>query len=163
MGRNRAIVDNPPAHRLLAAHLAKRSARCQKHARQIHIQTGKPIVQRNLINQPRWCKYPSIVEQHIQPSRPVHQLRDRCFYCLNIRDIARQDHGVWGTIGHHFQRRSAAGKQTNRPTFCQKQLGHGAANAGTGSGYQDTLGQISSPPWVSSCRAATGAARRSST
>ncbi len=91
MRGDRAVVDDPPAHRLLILHDPERLLRAQEGARQDRVDDGLPALERQLFDRRGGAK-PGVVEQHIEPTEPLLRLGE---------DIL--DRGGIGDIGRHRQ------------------------------------------------------------
>ena len=91
--RERAIVDDAAAARLLRLHQAEGVLGAQEDAGQVHVHDRAPLLDAEGVDRKPRRRHPGIVEEHVEPAecglRLGEQLRDR----LGVRHIGRAPPG----------------------------------------------------------------------
>ena len=138
--RDRTVVDDAPAARILRLHHADGGLRAQEHASQVGVDHLAPDSDGQLLDRHRRRAAPGIVEQHVQPAvfalRRVEELAHGLLV-RHIRGHHQRPHAILARRGaSRFQRFAAAAGQHDPITLRQEFQRHRAAYAGTGAGDQ---------------------------
>lgn len=136
MGRDRAVIDDPPTLRLLGAHDAKGRAGAVEHAIHIDIDHIGKCRRIHLIGQGRIGAAPGIVEQNIQPTPQPCRLVETVADCGRIRDVAGQDQRLV-ILRRLTQAAQMPAQQPDMPAIAQEAAGGGAPDAAARAGDQD--------------------------
>ena len=160
MGGDRAVVDDAPALRVLAAHDAKGHAGAEEHPRQVHLDRAAPVLDRDLVDGSGRREDAGIVEETVDPPRPFGEIMEGHLHRICIRHVEWQGHGpVAVGVGQFVQRIGAARHEAHIPAVCQHALGDGAPD--TGARARDDGGFHSLSSCASSSSGAAGTFRSS--
>ena len=159
MGRDRAVVHDPPALRVLPAHPAESGAGAEEHAGDVQIDHGAELLRVHLVDEGRLAEGAGVVEEHVDPPGPVGEPVERRLDRALVGDVGGEAEGVLRSLRHLAQHLLPPGQQTDPPALRQEEPRAGGADARGGAGDQDRPHSSSS---AMSESGATGAAFRSS-
>ena len=77
MGRDRAVVDDAPTHRLLALHHLEGFLRAEERTGEIDVDDSRPLLVGQLLQQRPGGSDAGIVEQNIEPPEGVSGRREQ--------------------------------------------------------------------------------------
>src|SRR5215469_2161235 len=89
VGRNRSVIDDSAASRILRLHDADRLLRAEKRAREIYGDRGAPLLVREILHRNRRRTRACIVEQQVETSELLFHARKESFHGLGFADIGR--------------------------------------------------------------------------
>src|SRR3954466_13737686 len=110
MRRDRAVVDDPPAARILRLHDLKGFLRAQEDAGQVNIHDRLPFLEGNILER-RWRTDAGIVEQEVEAAERVLDLRKQRSHRGWISDVGGNSKGFCtqtGELGPGLVERCAA-------------------------------------------------------
>jgi len=114
MGRDRAVVDDAPATRVLALHHAERLLRAEERTGQVDRNDIRPLLQRQFLDRDVAGACAGVVEQKIDPPIGRRHRIEQCCNRSRVRNVGR----------HH--------KHPRRRCLCERSrlLEHFAATSG---------------------------------
>lgn len=142
MRRDRAVVDDAAAHRLLVLHDLEGFLGAQERAGQDRADHRLPALERQFLDRRRSAK-PGIVEQDVEPAIGLLGPGEECVYRIGIADIGRHAEcfalGALDLADNRLQRlRPAAGDDDRKPLLGQRQC-RGLADAAAAAGNERHL------------------------
>ena len=92
MGRDRAVVDDPPASRLLAFHEPERLPCTEKHAREIGVHDRFPLAVGKILEGDSGRVDTGVVEQQIDATEHLFYFLKQHLHGIRIADIGGNGH-----------------------------------------------------------------------
>ena len=144
VGRDRAVVDDPPALRRLRPHDAEGRAGAQEDAGHVDLDHPAELVGGNLVGGLGDQPGPGVVEEHVQPApfrrRPVEGRVHR----TRVADVAGQDQRA-AVAGGLAQRLLAPADQPDPPAGVEEPPRRDPADAAARAGDDDPVRHRSAP------------------
>jgi hypothetical protein len=136
----RAVVDDAAAAGPLRLHQAERLLRAQERPRQVHVDDGPPLLDRQFLERHAARRGARVVEEHVEaperPPRGLEQVRDR----RRVGHVGR--HGERAAVCHArlgdriLEHARPASREHDGVALAQHADGHGTPDAAAGARHQ---------------------------
>ncbi len=137
MRRDRAVVDDPAAHRLLVLHDLEGFLGAQERARQDRVDDGLPALESELLDRGVGAEA-GIVEQHVEPPEGLFGLAEQVPYRVRVADIGRDTQGLplqaLDLADDGLQRVGTAAGDDHRKSLSRQRQRRGLADAASPAG-----------------------------
>ena len=134
VGRDRSVVDDPAALRLLRFHQQEGLLRAEKRPRQVDVHHRLPLFDGQLLERRAARGDARVVEQHVQPPEPLARRGEKGSNRIRIADVGWDDERVCamrsGLDDRLLQQRLAAAGQHHGVVRVEQTDRHGPANTG---------------------------------